>query len=143
MKRTSNGSIDSNKKQDTSNKREKTTRLQRVKNENEEWNSILINRHASSLGEMAKVSTRDNGSYIFFIPGTNIISSLQEINKMIYKERESLITLYKSEFMESRLFPLVLLYRLEDCSQRETLRLCGKSKNIYRMISINLKLKFY
>ncbi|CAG8474296.1 4811_t:CDS:2 [Funneliformis caledonium] len=122
MKRTaSSSSISSNKKID---KREKLSRFQRVKNENEVLNST-ISRHASALGEMDEVSTRDNSSYIFFIPGSNVISSLQEINKMIYKERESLITLYKLEFIESRLFPLVLLNsRLEDCSQREILRLC-------------------
>src|ERR1044071_7902765 len=131
MKRTiSKASVSSNTKRVSP----KQTRLQRVNNENEELNSNVINRHASSLGEMAKVSTRDNGSYNFFIPGTNATSPLKEINKLIYKEKRTLITLYKSEFMESRLFPLILLNHPEDCSQRETLRLCGKNKTIYRMI---------
>ncbi|CAI2188007.1 8050_t:CDS:2, partial [Funneliformis geosporum] len=122
MKRTaSSSSIGSNKKID---KREKQSRFQRVKNENDDCNST-ISRHANALGEMNEVFTRDNSSYIFFIPGTNVISSLQEINKMIYKEKESLITLYKLEFIESRLFPLVLLNNcLEDCAQKEILRLC-------------------
>jgi hypothetical protein len=116
---------------DNVSKKEKQKRSQRVKNEIEYWNSI-ISRHVNSLGEMTKVFTRDNGSCNLFIPGINVISSLQEINKMIYKEKECFITLYKLDFMESRLFPLILLNnRLEDCSQREIARICGKIKSIY------------
>src|ERR1043166_4730629 len=108
MKRVASDSSIGGYNKGTASKKEKPKRSQRAKNENEYWNSI-ISRHVSSLGETTKVFTRDNGSYNLYIPGINVISSLQEINKMIYKEKDCFITLYKLEFMESRLFPLILL----------------------------------
>src|SRR5688572_6808191 len=137
MKRATSDSSIGNYSKGTASKKEKQKRSKRVKNENEYWNSI-ITRHVNSLGETTKVFTRDNGLYNLFIPGINVITSLQEINKMIYKEKECFIILYKLEFMESRLFPLILLNnRLEDCSQREISRICGKNKGIYMMISLD------
>ncbi|GES85231.1 timeless-domain-containing protein [Rhizophagus clarus] len=124
MKRTTPVNLINNVNKDTFSKRERQKRFQRVKNENEYWNSIII-RHVNSLGESTKVFTRDGGSYNLFIPGINIIPSLQEINKIVYKEKECFITLYKLEFMESRLFPLILLNsRFENNSQKETSRIC-------------------
>jgi hypothetical protein len=113
---------------DTLSKREKQKRFQRVKKVSEYWRST-IKRHVSSLGESIKVFTRDGGSYNLFIPGININSPLQEINRIVYKEKECFITLYKLEFMESRLFPLILLNsRFENDLQKETSRICGKRK---------------
>ncbi|PKY41117.1 hypothetical protein RhiirA4_498323 [Rhizophagus irregularis] len=141
MKRTTSVNFINSANKDTFSKRARQKRFQRVKNENEfeYWNSI-INKHVSLLGETTKVFTRDGSSYNLFIPGINIIPSLQEINKIVYKEEECFIILYKLEFMESRLFPLILLNgRLENSSQRETSRICDApcSGNL----TINEKLK--
>ncbi|CAB4446054.1 unnamed protein product [Rhizophagus irregularis] len=126
MKRTTSVNFINSANKSTLSKRERQKRFQRVKNENEYeyWNTI-INKHVSLLGGTTKVFTRDGGSYNLFTPGINIIPSLQEINKIVYKEKECFITLYKLEFMESRLFPLILLNgRLENNSQKETSRIC-------------------
>ncbi|CAB4385828.1 unnamed protein product [Rhizophagus irregularis] len=126
MKRTTSVNFINSANKGTLSKRERQKRFQRVKNENEYeyWNSI-INKHVSLLGGTTKVFTRDGGSYNLFTPGINVILSLQEINKIVYKEKECFITLYKLEFMESRLFPLILLNgRLENNSQKETSRIC-------------------
>ena len=74
MKRSSSNSSIDNYNKGVS-KKEKQNRSQRVKNENEYWNSI-ITRHVNSLGETTKVFTRDNGLYNLFIPGINVITSL-------------------------------------------------------------------